>query len=35
MLKELTIRHSYLVPIVPSPERHSWKIDDDGLFNFG
>ena len=22
------------VPIVPSPGGHSWKVDDDGSFNF-
>ena len=34
MLSELIIRHSYHFPIVSSPEGQSWKIDDDGSFNF-
>ena len=34
MLKEPIIRHSYQFLIVPNPEGHSWKVDDDGLFNF-
>ena len=30
MFKEPIIEHSYQFSDVPSHERHSWKVDDDG-----